>query len=127
MYGALKLLHVSCAAISIAGFLVRGSGVLAQAGWVRARWTRIVPHVIDTLLLLSGIGLALHWGAAPWTGWLGAKMAALLAYVVLGSVALKARPAALRRNAFILALLASAWIIATAVSKSPFGPLAWVG
>jgi hypothetical protein len=51
---------------------------------------RILPHVIDTALLALGITLVVVGG---WpllqTPWLLAKIAGLLAYVALGTIALK--------------------------------------
>jgi len=54
------------------------------------RWVRVLPHVVDTALLASAIALAVALGQYPLVnGWLTAKLAGLLAYIVLGSIALK--------------------------------------
>jgi uncharacterized membrane protein SirB2 len=120
-YFALKHLHMSFAALSGLLFLVRGIWMLSGSQRLQQRWVKIVPHVVDTLLLASAIGLA-AWshqypGQSPW---LTAKLVALAAYIVLGTVALKrGRTRQARVLAFIGALLCFAYIVAVAVSKNP--------
>ncbi len=89
---------------------------------------RIVPHVVDTLLLGSALGMAVQLGAGPWqSGWLTAKVVALCAYVVFGSIALRrGRTQAVRGAAFIAALVSVLWIVAAAFTKSAWGPLVWM-
>ena len=89
-YAALKLLHQGAVALSITGFVARGLGSFAGAAWVRGRAARTLPHVVDTVLLLSALALAwmlrLTPGAAPW---LAAKIVGLLLYIGLGMLALR--------------------------------------
>jgi uncharacterized membrane protein SirB2 len=100
--------------------MLRGSPLLG------ARFVRIAPHLIDTALL--GSALALCWLSAQYPfaqGWLTAKVLALLAYIALGSIALKrGRSKALRAGAFALALAAALYIVMVALARSPFGALA---
>lgn len=128
MYAELKVLHIACAVLSIVGFAARGWGMLHNAGWMRRRWVRILPHVIDTLLLASALGMAAQLGAGPWqSGWLTAKTLALCLYIVLGSIALRhGRTPAIRATAFAAALLVVLWIVAIALAKSAWGPLSWM-
>ena len=94
-YATLKLVHQGAVTLSIAGFFARGLGSLAGAAWVRGRAARTLPHVVDTVLLASAIGLAWLLQLNPLTTpWLAAKIAGLLAYIGLGMVALRPRPAA---------------------------------
>ncbi len=125
-YTTLKLLHQGAVAVSIAGFLARGTGALAGATWTRSRVARTLPHVVDTALLASAIALAWMLQMNPLvTPWLAAKIVGLLAYIGLGMVALKpGRPLALRATAWVAALLCFAQIVATAITKSPLGLLA---
>ena len=89
------------------------------------RWVRVVPHVVDTVLLASAIALAVISGQYPLAhGWLTAKIAGLIAYIVLGSIALKrGRTLGIRITAFCSAVLVFAYIIAVATTKSavPYG------
>jgi uncharacterized membrane protein SirB2 len=126
-YAAWKLLHQTTAALSLAGFVARGLGSFVQATWVRHRFTRIAPHFVDTLLLLSALAMAwllrLTPGSAPW---LAAKIAGLLLYIGLGLLALRpGRPLGLRIVAWLAALAVFGWIISVALSKQPLGLLAW--
>lgn len=120
-YIALKHLHVTFVALSGLLFLVRGIWMLRASPRLQQRWARIVPHVVDTLLLASAIGLAVvshqYPGQMPW---LTAKVLALVAYIVLGTVALKrGRTQGVRTAAFIGALACFAYIVAVAVTKNP--------
>ena len=118
-YLGLKHVHMGCAALSGSLFLLRGTWMLRASPMLRQRWVRIVPHVVDTLLLASAIGLAVWSGQYPGRQtWLTAKLLALLGYIVLGSIALKrGRTPAQRLAAFIGALLLFAYIVTVAITK----------
>jgi uncharacterized membrane protein SirB2 len=124
-YLLLKHLHMSFAAMSGALFLLRGLWMLRESPRLRQRWVRIVPHVIDTVLLASAVALAIWSAQYPLAQpWLTAKVGALLLYIVLGSVALKrGRSKPVRAAAFIAAMATFAYIVAVALSKNPW-PLA---
>lgn len=120
-YIALKHLHLTFVALSGLLFLVRAIWMLRESPRLQQRWARIVPHIVDTLLLASAIGLAVashqYPGQMPW---LTAKVVALVAYIVLGSIALKRGRT---RRARILALAGAvasfAYIVAVALTKNP--------
>jgi uncharacterized membrane protein SirB2 len=118
----IKWLHVSCAVLSGGGFFARGILMLRDSAWLQARLVKVVPHVVDTLLLLSAIALASQWGwAALQLPWLLAKIVALLVYIALGVVALRAgRTKTQRAVAWCAALLVFAYIVAVALSKNPW-------
>ncbi len=120
-YFALKHLHITFAALSGLLFLVRGIWMLSASPRLQARWVKIVPHVVDTLLLASAIGLAVWSSQYPGQSpWLTAKVVALVAYIVLGTIALKrGRTQAVRVSAFFGALACFAYIVAVAVTKNP--------
>lgn len=122
-YATLKLVHQSAVTLSIAGFFARGWGSLADAAWVRHRVARTLPHLVDTVLLGSALGLAWLLQLNPLgTPWLAAKIAGLLAYIGLGMVALRPqRPPAQRALAWIAALLCFAQIVAVAITKQASG------
>lgn len=120
-YYALKHIHMTFAVLSGALFLVRGLWMLAESRRLEQRWVRIAPHVIDTLLLGSAIGLAVWSSQYPGQSpWLTAKLVALVAYIGLGTVALKrGRTRQVRALAFVGALACFAYILAVAVTKNP--------
>lgn len=127
-YPLLKSAHVACVAASLALFVLRGAWMLRAPDRLRLTWVPVVPHVVDTLLLASAIALAVLLRIDPLAhGWLAAKIAGLVAYIALGTVALKrGRTRAVRGAAFAAALAVYAYIVSVAIAKSAAGPLAWL-
>lgn len=120
-YYALKHIHMTFAVLSGALFLLRGLWMLAESRRMEQRWVKVAPHVIDTLLLASAVGLALWSSQYPGQSpWLTAKLVALVAYIGLGTVALKrGRTRKVRTIAFIGALACFGYILAVALTKNP--------
>ncbi len=120
-YTTLKSLHLTTVAISLALFALRGIWMIADSPRLRAPWARVVPHVNDTVLLVSGIALAYTLDLSPLEhGWLAAKIVALLAYIALGTIALKrGRTRSLRIAAWLAALLVFGYIVSVAVAHDP--------
>lgn len=81
------------------------------------RWLKIVPHAIDSLLLVSALMMAWLVGFTPANSpWLLAKIIALLFYIGLGSIAMKARGVK-QWLAFMAACLCFAYIVMVALTK----------
>jgi uncharacterized membrane protein SirB2 len=120
-YLTLKSLHVGCVAVSYALFLLRGIWMMFSPEWLRLRWVRILPHVVDTVLLGSAVAMALMIRQYPFVaGWLTAKLLALLLYIVLGSIALKrGRTRNQRIAAWFAAQAVFFYIVAVALTRSP--------
>ncbi|HEX5477923.1 MAG TPA: SirB2 family protein [Burkholderiales bacterium] len=127
-YFAVKAVHVGAVALSLAGFAGRGALMLADSPLLRVRWVRIVPHLVDTVLLASALWLCWIIRQYPFqAGWLTAKVLGLIAYIALGTVALRrGKTKAARSVAYILALLAAAYVVSVALAHDPAGPLAWL-
>ena len=90
MFIALKTIHVASVILSITGYVIRGVWMMRESPWLGKKWVRIVPHVIDTTLLGSAILLAIIIQQNPFAqGWLTAKVLALIAYIVVGTIGLK--------------------------------------
>jgi uncharacterized membrane protein SirB2 len=124
-YATIKAVHVGCAAASIALFVTRGAWMLASPEWLQRRWVKVVPHVVDTLLLASALWLAWQLGRDGIAGWVPAKVAALLVYIGLGTIALKrGRTRGIRLAAFAGAVATFGYIVVVAITKSPLGLLA---
>ncbi|MBI4989148.1 MAG: SirB2 family protein [Rhodocyclales bacterium] len=125
-YLILKHLHVTCVAISIAGFFLRGIWMLKDSPMLDRLWVRVVPHVNDTLLLAAAIGLSIVQRQYPFVhGWVTAKVLGLLAYIGFGMFALRRGRSKALRTGFWLASLASfAYIVSVALTKDPWGFLA---
>jgi len=127
-YLAVKWVHIGCAVLSLTGFALRGVLMLRDSPLLTARFARIAPHVVDTVLLVSALWLAWQLRQFPFVhGWVTAKVLALLAYIVLGSIALRrGTTRCVRAFALVLALACAGYIVAVALSRDALGPLAWL-
>lgn len=127
-YPPLKHAHVILAVASGIGFFAHGVLMLRDSPWRRTVWFRVVPHVVDTLLLASAVVLAGYSGQLPWAvDWLGVKIGVLLAYIVCGAIALKRAPTLrIRAVFFVLALALYAQIVTIALTRRPAGYLAFL-
>lgn len=123
MYFAIKHLHVTCVVLSATGFLLRGLWMVTGSPLLQHRLTRVLPHIIDSVLLLSAIALAVLIRQYPLSAdWVTAKVLGLLAYIFLGTIALKrGRTMSMRVTAFVAALLVYAWIVSVAITKNVAG------
>lgn len=117
----LKTLHLATVGITLVLFLLRGAWMIARSSRLSARWVRIAPHVNDTVLLASGIALAWTLGISPLEhAWLAAKIIALLAYIGLGTVALKrGKTRGQRIAAWLAALAVFGYMLGVAHMHSP--------
>lgn len=88
-----------------------------------AKLTKILPHIVDTVLLISALTLAFGLKLNPADHpWLLAKIIGLIAYIGLGIVALKPNfPKPIRISAWVTALLCFWYIASAAISKSAAG------
>ncbi|MEF8834081.1 MAG: SirB2 family protein [Halofilum sp. (in: g-proteobacteria)] len=119
MIDGLRHLHFLMAGLSMLGFLLRGLWAWLTPGLLARKPVKILPHVIDTLLLASAIALLFAYGWNPFAqAWLVAKIVLLIVYIGLGLVALKPwYGASVRVPAFFAAVAVFAWIVAIALSK----------
>jgi len=126
LHPTLKLAHVALVTASGLLFALRGAAVQAGAAWAMRRPWRLLSVVIDTLLLTAGATLWWLLGLHPVRDpWLGTKLALLLLYIVLGSLAMKrGRTPAVRRASYAAALATYLFIATVALRHQPLGPLA---
>ena len=120
-YPTLKILHIASVMTSYALFFVRGIWMIAESPRLTARWVRVAPHVVDSVLLASAIAMALMIRQYPFVaGWITAKVLALLLYIALGAFALRrGKTKAIRVRAWIAAQAVFAYIVAVALTKNP--------
>lgn len=119
----LKQLHIALALITVTGFILRWSWRMAGSTRAGSRWTKSLPHVIDTLFLGSGILLALSVAQYPLShAWLTAKVGGLLLYIIIGVIAMRTAPRwQVSVPALVAALLVFTWIVSVARLRSPHG------
>ncbi|MCP5268851.1 MAG: SirB2 family protein [Zoogloeaceae bacterium] len=127
-YLLLKHLHVTAVVVSGCGFFLRGLLMLAGSPMLNRRWLKVMPHVVDTILLGSAIAMAVISSQYPFAqAWLTAKFFGLLAYILLGMMALKrGRTRRVRAIFLVAALAAFGYIVSVALTRNPFGFLSWI-
>ena len=118
-YPLLRTLHIATVHLTLILFLLRGFWMLVESPRLDARWARIVPHINDSLLLFAAIAMLVVAGLNPLEQpWLLAKIFGLLAYIGLGTLALKrGKSKAIRIKALIAALGMFGYILAVAITK----------
>lgn len=116
-----KDIHIGFAVVTLCGFLLRGYWMVKGSALLNHRWVRVVPHLVDTCLFLSGLTLVVAWRLYPTSqSWLAAKLLALVIYIVLGSIALKrGKTRTVRVAALLSAVVVFAYILAVAVTHDP--------
>jgi len=121
-YLILKHSHVTIAVLSLLGFSLRGYWMLTESAWLQKKPVKILPHIVDTMLLLTALMLAVITGLYPFAvGWVTIKLVLLVAYIVLGTFALKRGKTKQSRTLFFVASLATfAVIFVTAIIKPGF-------
>ncbi|AIW14747.1 SirB2 family protein [Vibrio europaeus] len=123
MYEGLKHFHLLTIAISATLLSVRFAMMMANSQLLEKKFFKVFPHINDTCLLLSGIGLIFITGFIPFTPaapWLTEKITCVLAYIALGFFALKlGKNKLLRTFSFFGALGWLAMAGKVAVTKTP--------
>ena len=127
-YSFIRNLHTIAAVVTITGFILRGYWMMSDSGKLQHRITRIAPHVVDTVFLLSGVAMIAMLSLNPLSQrWLLAKFVGLIVYILLGPVAIRrGSTMQIRTVAFVAALSVFAYIVGVAMSKSPASWLAYL-
>ena len=120
-YALLKMIHVGSIVVSYLLFFVRGIWLMQDSEKLHQRWVKILPHVVDTLLLTSAIALAIIIQQSPLNdAWLTAKVTGLIIYIGLGMVAMRfGRTRRTKIIAWVAAECVFIYIVLVALTKSP--------
>ena len=124
-YLQIKLVHIAAVLASGGLFALRGALVLAGVRWAMAAPLRYLSYTIDTVLLTAALMLLTALKLNPFVvPWLSVKLALLVLYVVLGSLALKrARSRRARALYYAAALATFAFMYFVARAHHPLGIL----
>jgi uncharacterized membrane protein SirB2 len=120
-YALLKMIHVGSVILSYSLFFLRGIWLMQDSANLHQRWVKILPHIVDTLLLTSAIVLAITIQQNPLdNSWLTAKVTGLLLYIGLGMIALRfGKTRKTKITAWIAAQCVFIYIVLVALTKSP--------
>ena len=123
MYLAVKYVHVVSVALSLTGFFLRGILMMRESPLLGARWIKVVPHINDTVLLIAALSLAAMSGQYPFVvGWVTAKVLGVIAYIILGALALRdASTKQMRVVCWLASLAVFGWIVSVALTRQPAG------
>lgn len=129
MYQEIRAAHMLFAATSLGLFVLRGGATLWLERQPASRLLKVVPHAIDSLLLICGVWLAALLRLDPLrTPWLGVKLLCVLAYILLGILAFRLRgPRSLKLSLFAAAILMFGFIVSIALTHDPLGIFALLG
>ncbi len=116
----IKLIHLIFIVTSFASFNARIAFSVFKPGILQNKIIKIAPHVIDTLLLLSGITLIFqgNWLAGEY-GWIISKFILLLGYIAFGVMAMRMEGAK-RWLAYTAAIACFVYIFVIAITKHGF-------
>jgi len=124
----IKTLHISCVILSFSGFFLRGIWMLFDSAMLANKWVKIVPHIVDSVLLLSALSMVYMQSLSILQNdWLLVKIAALLVYILLGMIALKhGKTKKIRVIAWCSGLVVFLYIASVALNKSVEGFALWL-
>jgi uncharacterized membrane protein SirB2 len=87
-YEALTHIHLTTIVLSVLLFVTRFG--ITITGYTTAKWLNIAPHIINLLLIVSGLVLAVTLGFKPSEQpWLLSKLILLVMYIVLAVLSMK--------------------------------------
>ena len=120
-YVLLKIIHVGSVIVSYILFFLRGIWLMQGSANLHYRWVKILPHVVDTVLLASAIALAMIIQQNPLNdSWLTAKVVGLVLYIGLGMIAMRfGKTRGIRIMAWVAAQCVFIYIVMVALTKSP--------
>ncbi len=118
MVMSLLMLHKAAVLVSIIGFFARGIGHIFQHNWITKKPVKIVPHIVDTLLIVSAVAVVAMTGFSFSDPWIVAKILGLIAYIGLGLMAFRfAKTRGAKALYWLLALVVLFYLVAVAVHK----------
>lgn len=121
MYEVFKHIHLTTIVLSVVSLLLRYLLNVMQSPMLQKKWLKILPHIVDSVLLASAVSLCVLLEQYPFVdGWVTEKLLALVMYVFMASLALKLGKTPFIRGMGLVGALS--WITYAgiiAVSKQP--------
>lgn len=97
-------LHIFCAFLSLALLLIRGLMQLSGKNWRAVKPLKILPHLVDTLLIASGLSIFFMFGYSL-ESWLIIKILLLVLYVFFSAKFFSRKATQIQPIFFILAVI----------------------
>ena len=121
LYVIIRFIHSGCALLSILGFAGRGYLKVSKGRIPQQFAFKVLPHIIDTVLLVSALMLVIMSGQYPFVSpWVTAKVITLFIYIAIGILLMRMEVGkAVRTVIYLLALLCGVYMISVAISKNP--------
>ncbi|MBF0784340.1 invasion protein expression up-regulator SirB [Muribacter muris] len=108
-------LHIGLAYVSLMLLLLRGVLSARKVEWRQYKLLKIAPHIVDTFLFATGIGIFV-WFGLELQAWMFAKLFFLVMYILFAAKAFKKnQPFSLKH--FILAVVSFMMIMLVATVK----------
>ena len=121
----LKYVHILSVAVSFALLFIRGIWLLQFYPPAQEKWVKALPHIVDTLLVISALGMLYTYPPSGQGEWMTAKITLILVYLGVLVYLLKfARNFLQRLLAWVLASALFLFITSIAVLHHPQG--AWL-
>lgn len=81
--------HLGLAYLSLVLLLTRGVLSARMVDWRQYKLLKIAPHLVDTLLLISGLVLFFSFGFSWAETWIWSKLLFLVLYIIFAAKAFK--------------------------------------
>ncbi|CAK0780563.1 Regulator SirB [Gammaproteobacteria bacterium] len=122
MYADIRHLHQVLVVVTAGLFWLRVYWAMTGSPKGKARWTRILPHANDALLLTSGVTMVVLSGQYPLkVPWLTIKLLAVGLYILLGVWLLRfARSSRERGLVALVTGLVFVYIVTVALTRQPW-------
>jgi len=117
----IKLIHFTFILTSVISFSARFVLSFFKPEMLQNKFIKIAPHVIDTVLLISGVALVLQGGWLEGEfGWIVSKLTLLAGYIIFGVIAMRVKNKGTRWVGFLAAMLCYVGIFIIAITKNGF-------
>ncbi len=119
-YLLIKHLHMTAAGLSILLFIIRAYWSVTENGLLQKKVVKILPHVVDTVFLTCAVLLSILLGPAAAQPWVLTKIVLLLAYIGVGTIAIRrGKTPKSRAIAAVIAVAIFTYIVGVAITHHP--------
>ena len=116
-------MHVVIVVLSLVGFFLRGLLMMRDSTFLTALLVRVLPHNDNSVVMIAALNLAAMSDQYPFVvDWVTAKVFGIIAYIILGALALReASTRRLRIACWLASMAVFGWIVSVALTRQPLG------